>query len=125
MVAFKIDRAAAPLRAVPARSPRRRVLIEGQFQTLTATCPVSVRNLSCTGALVESSVPLKVGGEGVLATARLDCFCRVVWGRGNLYGLGFDEPLHQSVVLDIHRITQSDVEQAKIADARQWWGPAA
>lgn len=125
MVAFKIDRPTAPVKAVPARSPRRRVLIDGQFQTLTATCPVSVRNLSCTGALIESRVALKVGGEGVLASTRLDCFCRIVWGRGGLYGLSFDEPLHPSVVLDIHRITQSDVDRAQIADARQWWGPAA
>lgn len=125
MVAFKIDRAAAPVRAVPARSPRRRVLIDGQFQSLTATYPIAVRNLSCTGALIESKVPLKVGCEGVLASAHLDCFCRIIWCRGNLYGLGFDEPLHPSVVLDIHRITQSDVDRAQIADARQWWGPAA
>jgi hypothetical protein len=120
MVSFKINRPAAPTRGAPSRSPRRRVLIEGQFQTLTATYPVAVRNLSCTGALIES----KVGGQGVIATPHLDCFCRVIWNRGTLYGLSFDQPLHQSVVLHIHSITQSDVQEAKIADAKQWWGPA-
>lgn len=124
MVAFKINRQESPRQANSSRSPRRRVLIDGSFQTLTATYPVAIRNLSCTGALVDSKVPLKVGGQGVLATPHLDCFCRVVWNRGSLYGIGFDKPLHTQVVLDIHRITQIDVDQAKIADAKQWWGPA-
>lgn len=124
MVSFKINRPTT-LKGNPSRSPRRRVLIEGNFQTLMATFPVAVRNLSCTGALIESKVPLKADAEGVLATKHLDCFCRVIWNRGNLYGLGFDEPLNQAVVLHIHGITQSDVQQEKVADAKEWWGPAS
>lgn len=125
MVSFKLNRPAAPVRATPSRSPRRRVLIDGQFQSLMATYSIAVRNLSCTGALIESKVPLKVGTQGVLATTHLDRFCRVIWCRARLYGISFDEPLHQSVVLHIHSITQSEVDEAKIADAKQWWGPAA
>lgn len=124
MVSFKLNRPAAAAKPPGSRSPRRRVLIEGQFQLLTATYQVAVRNLSCTGALIESKVPLPVGGTGVLATSHVDCFCRVIWSRDTLYGLSFDEPLNQAVVVNIHRITQRDVERDKIADAKQWWGAA-
>lgn len=126
MVAFNIPGKATPIKANPVRSPRRRVLIEGSFQTLATTYPVAVRNLSCTGALIETTTnaPLKAGSEGVLATRHVDCFCRIVWSRGNLHGIGFDQPLQQQVVLNIHSITQAEVEQAQIADAKAWWGPA-
>lgn len=124
MVAFKIPGKTAPVKAAPARSPRRRVLIEGSFQTLSATYQVAVRNLSCTGALLESEADIREGTQGVLATRHLDCFCRVIWRRGNLYGIGFEHPLQQHVVLNIHRITQVEIEQEKVADAKAWWGAA-
>src|SRR4028118_178241 len=79
MVSFKINRPATPAKAAGSRSPRRRVLIDGQFQSLMATYQIAVRNLSCTGALVESKVPLKVDTQGVLATPHLDCFCKIIW----------------------------------------------
>ena len=123
MVAFKIDRGgykpAKP--APPARSPRRRVLLTGQFQSLTHSWPATIRNLSCTGAAIECDGALKVGGEGVLRAGSVDCLCRVVWNRGRLFGLRFDRPLPNPVVLELHRITEADVAEAKQVAAKEYW----
>jgi len=125
MASFQINRPAPQVRTAPSRSPRRRVVIEGSFQTLTATHAVSIRNLSCTGALVQSAKPLKADSHGVLSADHLDRFCRIVWSRGSLYGLSFDEPLHTNVVLEIHRITEAELQHGKAVAAKQWFDSQA
>ena len=104
-----------------ARSPRRRVLLTGQFQALTGTHNVAVRNLSNTGASISCDAELKLGSEGVLIAGGLDCLCQVIWHRGGIVGLNFDEPLHNSVVLELHRVTQADVKYADAVAAREWY----
>ncbi len=103
------------------RSPRRRVVLNGQFQSLTGTHNVAVRNLSNTGASINCAAELKLGSEGVLIAGGLDCLCRVVWHRGGIVGLSFDEPLHNSVVLELHRVTHADVKYADAVAAREWY----
>jgi len=127
MVAFKISQPApyAPPSVKPARSPRRRVLLSGTFHSLTSSCPVKVRNLSCTGASIDCEGTLKIDAEGVLEAEHLDCLCRVIWRKGTLYGLKFDEPLHNNVVLELHRITASDVQRAEATATREWFDRAA
>lgn len=127
MVAFKINR---PVQAnvaggKPPRSPRRRVLLSGTFHSLTTSCQAAVRNLSCTGASIDCDAPLKVGAEGVLQAGGLDCLCRVIWQKGNCYGIKFDEPLPNQLVLDLHRITETDVKRAEVQAAREWFQAAA
>jgi hypothetical protein len=130
MVSFTINRpgvardsvaAAQQSGSKPARSPRRRVLIRGVFQSLTSTNQVSIRNLSCTGASVVSDSPLKVGAQGVLQSTCLDCLCRIVWTRGNVYGIRFDQPLPNALVLELHRITAADVQRAQTAATKEWF----
>jgi hypothetical protein len=124
MVAFKINRPGpAPLApgAKPARSPRRRVLMAGMFHSLTTSTRASVRNLSCTGAAIECDVPLKIGAEGVLQTDHIDCLCRVIWQKGRVYGIKFDQPLPNPVVLDLHRVTEQAVKQAEAQAAKEWF----
>jgi len=123
MVAFKINRPApyAPPTAKPARSPRRRVVLSGTFHSLTASAPAAVKNLSCTGASIECDSPLKIGAEGVLQTDQIDCLCRVIWRKGNVYGLKFDQPLPNAVVLELHKITVQDVKRAELEAAREWY----
>jgi hypothetical protein len=122
MVAFNIH-PEAPVTAdgKAARSPRRRVLLSGQFQSLTSTHNISVRNLSSTGAAIVCDAELKLAGEGVLIAGGLDCLCRVVWRRAGIYGLKFDEKLPSSVVNDLHRITHEDVRQAETLATREWY----
>jgi len=113
------------LNSGPARSPRRKVVIEGTFHSHTGTYRIGIKNLSCTGALIRSELPLKVGKEGVLEAEHLDNFCKVVWTDGTLYGLQFDEPLRTEVVLELHRITGDDLKRAETAAAREWWDTQA
>jgi hypothetical protein len=129
VVNFKVDHhqnaptghSSAPREATHARSPRRRVVIDGIFQALTGTYRVAIKNLSCTGALIQCDQPLKVGKEGVLEGRKMDHFCRVVWSDGSLYGLQFDSPLSMDVVLELHRITGDDIDRAAIKEAEEWW----
>ena len=129
MVHFKINhhpespngRASAPREAARVRSPRRRVVIDGVFHALTGTYRIAIKNLSCTGALIQCDQPLKVGKEGVLEGKNLDHFCRIVWTDGRLYGLQFDTPLAMEVVLELHRITGEDVDRAATKAAEDWW----
>lgn len=121
MVHFKLNRPEPRPQARPVRSPRRRVLVGGMFQTLAGTCQVSIKNLSCTGALIESPLALRVGVEGVLQADGLDCLCRVVWTDGRAYGLQFDKPLHTNAVLALHHITEADLMRTQSAAAREWF----
>ena len=129
MVHFKLnqqvnspnDRLRAGRDSAKARSPRRRVVVNGNFHSLTGTYRISIRNLSCTGALIECPQSLTVGKEGVLGAEWIDQFCRIVWNDGNLYGLQFDTPLAMDVVLEVHRITGDDVKRAESLAAEQWW----
>jgi hypothetical protein len=132
MVAFKINRpaqsplAGGPVQSPlgsgkPARSPRRRVLLSGMFHSLTSSCQASVRNLSVTGAAIQCDVPLKVGAEGVLQVGRVDALARVIWQKGNVYGVQFDQPLHNQLVLDLHRITEEDLKRSQVQAAKEWF----
>jgi len=127
VVSFKIQHSSSPndrsdiARAARTRSPRRRVVVDGTFQTLTGTYRIAIKNLSCTGALIHSGQSLQVGKEGVLESSNIDQFCRIVWTDGTHYGLQFDDPLPMEVVLELHRITGEDVERAASKAAEDWW----
>ncbi|HEY0114491.1 MAG TPA: PilZ domain-containing protein, partial [Allosphingosinicella sp.] len=123
MVAFKINRpgTAAPKPGSSSRSPRRRVLLSGTFHSITSSCPAEIRNLSCTGAAIKCDTALKVGAEGVLQAGFLDCLCRVIWQKGNVFGIKFDQPLHNNIVLDLHRVTEADVRRAQSSAAKEWF----
>ncbi len=123
MVAFKINRPTQSTLAggKPARSPRRRVLLSGMFHSLTTSCQASIRNLSVTGAAIDCDAPLKVGAEGVLQVGRVDALARVIWQKGQTYGIQFDQPLPNQLVLDLHRITEEDVRRSQVQAAKEWF----
>lgn len=135
MVAFKINRpdyagvmpaggkplGDRPLGGKPARSARRRVLIGGQFHSVTSTYQVAIRNISTTGALIQADTAFTRGVAGVLNAPGLDRLCTVVWSRGRLHGLAFDEPLHPTVVLGLHGVTREDVAAAERETTRDWF----
>lgn len=103
------------------RSPRRRVVLNGTLETLSGTLRVELRNLSCTGALVEGESVPDAGRELVLKAPGLDCFARVVWSDGERCGLQFDEPLSTAQVLELHRITPDAVRSAELDAAAEWY----
>ncbi|HLL59647.1 MAG TPA: PilZ domain-containing protein [Allosphingosinicella sp.] len=123
MVAFKINRPSQSYVAggKSARSPRRRVLISGMFHSLTTSCQAAVRNLSVTGAAIDCEAPLKVGAEGVLQVGRVDALARVIWQKGQTYGIKFDKPLPNQLVLDLHRITEEDLKRSQVQAAKEWF----
>lgn len=123
MAASGIDPPVAPGEASGKlqRSPRRKVVLKGMFHTLSCSRHAALRNISCTGASIACDEALKVGAEGVLQAGPLDCLCRIVWNEGDVYGLAFDEPLPQPVVIELHKITQEDLRQTQICEARDWW----
>lgn len=125
MVAFKIPRPGGPPAVTPdgkpARAPRRRVLIDGMFHGFDGARRVAIRNVSRTGAAVQCAGPLKVGTEGVLKADGLDSLARIIWSRGTLHGIKFDEPLPNHVVLTLHGITRDDVSEAKAAAVKAWY----
>ncbi len=104
-----------------ARSPRRRVILSGMLESVTGIQKVAVRNLSCTGAMIEGTTVPPAGREVILKAGPLDCFGRVVWTEGNRCGLHFDEPIEMSDVLALHRITAEAVEQASQQEAAEWF----
>ena len=102
------------------RQPRRRVALSGRLETLSDRHALSVKNLSCKGALVEGEDLPDVGREGVLVANRLDCYCRVVWADGDRRGLEFDEPIEMSLVLELHNIIP-DPRLGTEEEVRQWF----
>ena len=108
------------------RSPRRKTACKGLFETLTGPVRVAVRNISCTGALVEGEGVPAPGREGVLKAEGLELFCTVVWSDEARGGLSFDEPLTPEQVLALHLITPEAVRSAELKAAaesyiRQGW----
>ena len=110
-----------PSLSSPPRSPRRRVVLRGRVESLNGHFPVSVKNLSCTGAMVEgASVPLS-GRDVILRAGTLDCFATVVWSEGNRCGLRFDEPIDMADVLALHQITAEHVEHQEMQSMVEWF----
>lgn len=103
------------------RSPRRRVVLIGTVETLSGCTTVSLRNLSCTGAMVEADRAPEAGKEVILKAPGLDCFATVVWSDGRRCGLRFDEPLTQAQVLELHRVTPEVVRSAEARAAAEWF----
>lgn len=104
-----------------ARSPRRRVVINGLLELISGSHAVAIDNLSCTGARLRCSAPLRIGAEGVLSAPGLDRFGRIVWSEGGAFGVQFDEPLDHNTVLKLHGVTRQTVQQAELESAREWY----
>jgi len=80
---------------------RARVQLPAVLETLSGTSRATLRNLSCTGALVEVSPLLNVGSDVVLNCGSVEAFGTVVWARMRWCGIAFDEPLNQATVVSL------------------------
>ena len=103
------------------RSPRRRTVFNGTLETLSSRARVAVRNISCTGAMVEGEAVPQPGRDLILKAETLDLFCSVIWSDGQRCGLRFDEPLSPEQVLELHRITPEKVRSAELKAAAEWY----
>lgn len=108
-------------KAATPRSARRKTVFAGTLETLSRRTPVAVRNISCTGALVEGEALPEPGRDAMLKAAGLDLFCTIVWSAGERCGLQFDEPLNPAQVLELHRITPQAVRSAELKAAAEYY----
>ena len=110
------------------RSPRRRTAFKGVLETLHGPVRVAIRNISCTGALIEGEAIPSAGRDAVLKAEGLELFCSVVWAGETQCGVAFDEPLTPQQVLELHRITPEAVRSAELKAAAEnyilqgWYG---
>ena len=103
------------------RSPRRRVCFKGSFESLSGHGEVSVRNVSCTGMMVEGEGLPAAGKDILLTAAGIEFFGKVVWSDGARCGIAFDEPLPPHKVLELHRITPEQVRSQELNAAAEWY----
>ena len=115
------ESADTPIQTGTPRSPRRKVVFSGILETLTSKVRVAVKNVSCTGALVEGEDLPPQGRDVILHMEGLELFCSVVWADGSRRGLHFDEELPLAQVLELHRITPEEVRSAEIKAAAEWY----
>lgn len=78
-----------------ARSKRRRTMLMAQMQVGASQIDVRVRNLSQTGALVETKSPLKVGMQVLLRRADAEVAAVIARVQPASAGLCFEEPLDE------------------------------
>jgi hypothetical protein len=72
------------------------------------TTMVRIRNISSTGAMIESSAPVRVGARPVLELSDAASLgCEVVWAIGDQVGLRFDKPFD----LNLLATSRPDVAQ--------------
>ncbi len=103
------------------RSPRRRTVFNGTFKTLSKRGTVAVRNVSCTGVMIEGETVPEPGRDLVLNAAGMEFFGTVIWSDGGRCGIRFDEPLQPAQVLELHRITPARVRSEELNAAAEWF----
>lgn len=104
------------------RSPRRQVVLAGEASSTTGHYAVTLRNLSCTGAMAEGKEVPEAGRDVVLQAGPLELFCTVVWAEGGRCGLSFEEPLPQPLVVALSRaVPNDDADRAALAAAAEAW----
>ena len=96
------------------RNPRRKTVFGGTLETLSDRYRVAVRNISCTGAMVEGDGLPVAGQDAILRAQGLEFFCSIVWSEGARCGLNFDEPLAPAQVLKLHQITPQEIRSAEL-----------
>lgn len=79
---------------------RARLHLNATLATTAGDHPVVLRNLSCTGAMVELDAALPSGRTVVLRRGVLDELATIVWCRNGFCGLHFLDPIALDTVLD-------------------------
>ena len=83
----------------PRRSPRSKVFLAGTLECADATFPVTLRDLSEHGALIETANALSDDLEVWFQRNELRVHGHVAWVHGKFAGISFSSPLNPEVVL--------------------------
>lgn len=81
------------------RSPRAKLLMAASVEHDGVRTPVTLRDLSAQGALVEGDHGLAPGGRIVFRKGELAVPGRVAWAAGRRAGIAFDSSLDPEAVL--------------------------
>lgn len=73
--------------------PRTRLFVAASLRVGARQCPVTIRNLSATGARVELTQPPPVGTEVELWRATTTAPGSIVWAEAGACGIQFKEPI--------------------------------
>lgn len=103
------------------RHSRLRLNLAGRLITLDGTVPLTLLDLSRSGARIILGRGLVRGGDAVLTWDRFEAFCTIAWIGGQQCGLDFDEPLPEDVLHQTRSIADADPDRyANRAAARDW-----
>jgi hypothetical protein len=81
------------------RAPRHPMIWSGVLHHDFESTTVRVRNISATGAMIETDAPVRVGAEPTLELSRAATIsCTVAWAVGDQVGLRFDAPFDMSLL---------------------------
>ena len=103
------------------RHSRLRLNLAGRLITLDGTLPVTLLDLSRTGAKIIVGRGVVRCGDAVLTWHRFEAFCTVAWIGGQQCGLDFDEPLPEDLLHKTRSVADADPDRnASRAAARAW-----
>ena len=89
------------------RHSRLRLHLPARLMTITSTFPVTLLDLSQTGARIKADT-YQVAGDAVLTWDRFEVFCRIAWIGGEQCGLDFEEPIGQDILLVTRNLVRTD-----------------
>lgn len=75
---------------------RTHLFLGAVLHSRAGSCPVHIRNISPTGALIEGSIIPDKGEPMVLKRARLQASATIVWKAGRKAGIAFASRIHVS-----------------------------
>ncbi len=91
------------------RTPRRKVYYSAVLHIRELTIRCRIRDLSATGALVETTIPLWAGAPCHIALPKIgDARGSLVWVEGARAGMQFDPPLLPSQLAALNAPVQSE-----------------
>lgn len=93
---------------------RARLHVHARLQTISREVRVVLRNLSCTGAMLEGDDLPPSGRTVVLKRGPIDVMGQVVWTAGGRCGLEFFEPLNHDEVIRESRHSPEQREERKV-----------
>jgi hypothetical protein len=104
-------------------SSRVRLYLPAKVQTTFDQGRAAIYNVSCTGAQVTLDAPPRMGSDLLLKSGSIDVLCTIVWVKGNVCGLEFDEPLSEEEVVSLRRLAdnQSELQHAARNSAAKDW----
>lgn len=103
------------------RDERTHLFLAAMLHSRAGSCPVHVRNISQTGALIEGSIVAEKGEAAILKRTGLEAAATIVWKAGRKAGIAFASKIHvanwTSKKSSAHQARVDDMIQAIRSDS--------